>query len=193
MRATLACQVAGGILGGDKDFIKTTFNSSYYLSLFSGHILGFRFRAGTAQPYGDTEIVPVYERFFLGGANTIRGFRYREVGPQGIDPRTGLPNSEPVGGDSMMMASVEYTFPIIEMVRGAVFYDVGNVWTDKDWELEDRIFSGDWFKTLNSGAGIGLRLYLPIGPIKLDYGWPLVTDGWNDTGGWFHFNISYAF
>lgn len=193
MRATLACQVAGGILGGDKDFVKTTFDSSYYLSFFSGHILGFRFRAGTAQPYGDTEIVPVYERFFLGGANTIRGFRYREVGPQGIDPRTGLPNSEPVGGDSMMMASVEYTFPIIEMVRGALFYDVGYVWTDKDWELEDRVFSGEWFQSLNSGAGFGLRLYLPIGPIKLDYGWPLVTDGWNDTGGRFHFNIGYAF
>ncbi|MDP8235792.1 MAG: outer membrane protein assembly factor BamA, partial [Candidatus Erginobacter occultus] len=193
MRATLASQVAGGIFGGDKDFIKTTFNSSYYLSIFSGHILGFRLRAGTVQPYGDTEIVPVYERFFLGGANTIRGFRYREVGPQGIDPRTGLPNNEPVGGDSMMMGSVEYTFPIIEMVRGAIFYDVGNVWTDKDWELEDQVFSGDWFKSLNSGAGIGLRLYLPIGPIKLDYGWPLVTDGWNDTGGRFHFNIGYAF
>ncbi len=193
MRATLACQVAGGILGGDKDFVKTTFDSSYYLSIFPGHILGFRLRAGTAQTYGDTEIVPVYERFFLGGANTIRGFRYREVGPQGTDPRTGLPNSEPVGGDSMMMGSVEYTFPIIEMVRGALFYDVGNVWTDKDWELEDRVFSGEWFKSLNSGAGIGLRLYLPIGPIKLDYGWPLVTDGWNDTGGRFHFNIGYAF
>ncbi len=193
MRATLACQLAGGILGGDKDFIKTTFNGSYYLSIFPGHILGFRFRAGTAQPYSDTENVPAYERFYLGGANTIRGFRYREVGPQGIDPRTGQPNSEPVGGDSMMMASVEYTFPIIEMVRGAFFYDVGNVWSDKDWELEDRIFSGDWFKSLNSGAGFGLRLYLPIGPIKLDYGWPLTTDGWNDTGGRFHFNIGYAF
>lgn len=193
MRATLDCQVAGGIFGGDKDFIKTNFDSSYYLSIFSGHILAFRFRAGTAQPYGDTEIVPVYERFFLGGANTIRGFRYREVGPQGIDPQTGLPNGEPVGGDSMMMASVEYTFPIIEMVRGAFFYDVGDVWSDKDWELENPIFSDRWFKTLNSGAGIGLRLYLPIGPIKLDYGWPLVTDGWNDTGGRFHFNIGYAF
>lgn len=193
MRATLACQVAGGFLGGDRDFIKTTFDSSYYVSIFPGHILGFRFRAGTAQAYGDTDIVPVYERFFLGGANTIRGFRFREVGPQGIDPETGQPNREPVGGDSMMMASAEYTFPIINMVRGAIFYDVGNVWAEKDWERDERIFTGDWFKGLNSGAGIGLRLYLPIGPIKLDYGWPLVYEDWNKTSGRFHFNIGYAF
>jgi len=193
MRATLSCRVAGGIFGGDKDFIKTIFDSSYYLSIFPGHILGFRYRAGTAQTYGDTDIVPVYERFFLGGANTIRGFRYREVGPQGTDPRTGLPNGEPVGGDSMMMASVEYTFPIIEMVRGAFFYDVGNVWTDKDWELDEPLFSGSWFKSLQSGAGFGVRLYLPIGPIKLDYAWPLVYEDWNKTGGRFHFNIGYAF
>jgi len=193
MRSTLACQVAGGILGGDKEFIKTTFNSSYYLSIFPGHVLGFRYRAGTAQSYGNTDIVPVYERFFLGGANTIRGFRYREVGPEGIDPQTGLPNGEPVGGDSMMMASVEYTFPIIEMVRGAFFYDVGNVWTDRDWELDDPLFSDRWFRSLQSGAGFGLRLYLPIGPIKLDYAWPLVCEDWNKTGGRFHFNIGYAF
>lgn len=192
-RASLACQVAGGIFGGDKDFIKTTLDLSHYISIFSGHILGFRYRAGTAQSYSDTDIVPVYERFFLGGSNTIRGFRYREVGPQGIDPRTGLPNGEPVGGDSMMMASVEYTFPIFEMVRGAFFYDVGNVWTDKDWELEEPVFSGDWFRSLQSGAGFGLRLYLPIGPIKLDYAWPLVDEDWNKTGGRFHFNIGYAF
>ena len=193
MKNTLACQVAGGVLGGAKDFIKTTFDTSFYVSIFEGHILGFRYRAGTAQPYDDTDMVPVYERYFLGGANTIRGFRYREIGPEGTDPRTGLPNGDPVGGDSMMMGSVEYTFPIIEMVRGALFCDIGNVWAAKDWELNDPIFGEQWFRNLQSGAGIGLRLYLPIGPIKLDYGWPLHTDGWNDTGGRFHFNIGYAF
>ena len=63
----------------------------------------------------------------------------------------------------------------------------------KDWELDDPAFGAQWFKNLQAGAGFGLRLYLPIGPIKLDYGWPLHTDGWNDTGGRFHFNIGYAF
>ena len=193
MKNTLAVQLAGGVLGGDKEFIKTTFYSSAYHSLFEGYIIGLRYRAGTAQPYGDTEIVPVYERFFLGGANTIRGFRYREVGPQGIDPRTGLPNGDPIGGDSMMMGSVEFTFPIYDMIRGVLFCDIGNVWSAKNWEMDDPVFSGQWFKNLQAGAGFGLRLYLPIGPIKLDYGWPLHTDGWNDTGGRFHFNIGYAF
>jgi len=193
MKNTLACQVAGDVLGGDKDFIKTTFYTSAYYSIFDGYIFGIRYRAGTAQPYDDTDIVPVYERFYLGGANTIRGFRYREVGPQGIDPRTGLPNGDPVGGDSMMMGSVEFTYPIYDMIRGAFFCDIGNVWAAKDWELDDPAFGAQWFKNLQAGAGFGLRLYLPIGPIKLDYGWPLHTDGWNDTGGRFHFNIGYAF
>lgn len=193
MKNTLSSQVAGGVLGGDKDFIKTTFYTSAYYSIFKGYIFGFRYRAGTAQPYDDTDIVPVYERFYLGGANTIRGFRYREIGPQGIDPRTGLPNGDPVGGDSMMFGSVEFTYPIYDMIRGAFFCDIGNVWATKDWQLDDTAFSGQWFKNLQAGAGFGLRLYLPIGPIKLDYGWPLHTDGWNDTGGRFHFNIGYAF
>ncbi|MCX6348783.1 MAG: outer membrane protein assembly factor BamA [Candidatus Aureabacteria bacterium] len=196
VNATINCEVAGGILGGDKDFVKTIFSGSLYYSIFEGHILGFRVMAGSAQPYSDTEIVPVYERFFLGGANSIRGFRYREVGP--YDTLT----DDPIGGDSMVLGSVEYTFPIWEnTIRGALFFDIGNVWVDDTWSVVQPgdppmdVFSNPWLKSLNSAAGIGLRLYLPIGPIKLDYGWPLRSgpDGWNDAGGRFNFNIGYAF
>ncbi|HOO77445.1 MAG TPA: outer membrane protein assembly factor BamA [bacterium] len=197
----LACELAGGVLGGSKDYVKTTYDFSYYLELWwPTWVLAFKMRAGTASAYGDTDVVPIYERFYLGGGNSIRGFRYREVGPFYQDPDDG--DYEPIGGDSMLMGTFELTFPIIEMVRGALFCDIGNVWVDSQWTEEGvgwpatedfDILSGDWFKTLNSGAGIGLRLYLPIGPIKLDYGWPLRTgpDGWNDTGGRFHFNIGY--
>lgn len=190
MKTTLSCEIAGGALGGDEEYVKTTFSNSFYQSIFPGHILCFRFMGGAAQPYGDSDMVPVFEKFYLGGANTIRGFRYREVGP--FDPVT----EEPIGGDSMLFASVEYTFPIVgDTIRGALFCDIGNVWADKDWDDEVRIFENEWLKGLNSGAGIGVRLYLPIGPLKFDYGWPLRTgpDGWNDTGGRFHFNIGYAF
>ncbi len=206
MKNTLSFEVAGGMMGGDKEFTKTNFSSSFYQTIIPGHILGFRFRMGTARAYGGTEEVPVYERFYLGGANTIRGFRYREVGPRQIDPNTGEFEDNPRGGDSMIMGSVEYTFPIWDMIRGAVFFDIGNVWMDNLWEdtdtgQTDKFLGNRWLKSLNSGAGIGLRLYLPIGPIKLDYGWPIVAGppdegesrGWNDTGGRFHFNIGYAF
>jgi outer membrane protein insertion porin family len=196
VNTSLTCEVAGGILGGDKDFTKTIFSGSLYYSIFQGHILGFRLMAGSAQPYGDTEVVPVYERFFLGGANSIRGFRYREVGP--FDPVT----EDPIGGDSMLLGSVEYTFPIWEnTIRGALFFDIGNVWVDDSMQVVQPgdepldILSDPWLKSLNSAAGFGLRLYLPIGPIKLDYGWPLRwgPDRWNDAGGRFNFNIGYAF
>lgn len=203
MRNDLECELAGGPFGGDKDFVKTTYNFSFYRELWwEKWVLAFKFRAGTASTYGDTDILPVYERFYLGGGNTIRGFKYREVGPFYIPEGKTISDAEPIGGNSMAVGTVELTFPIIDMVRGAFFCDIGNVWVNDAWTengvgypdaVESSVFSQEWFETLNSGAGFGLRLYLPIGPIKLDYGYPLRTgpEGWNATGGRFHFNIGY--
>lgn len=182
LRTSLSSEIAGGWLGGDRDYVKTQFSNAFYHSVFPGHILSFRFRIGTAQPYGDTEEIPYSEKFFLGGANTIRGFRYREVGP--FDPET----KSPLGGDSMMLGTAEYTFPIYGIVRGAVFYDIGNVWEGRSWDDS----SGNGF---NAGAGVGIRLFTPIGPLQFDYAWPVRTGpgGWNDTGGRLHFNLGYFF
>ncbi len=206
MRNNLSCELAGGPFGGDQDFVKTSYDFSVYQELFwEKWVLAFKFRAGTISTYGDTEVMPVYDRFYLGGGNTIRGFRYREVGPYYQDEDG---DYQPIGGNSMLMGTVEFTFPIIGgeigSVRGALFLDAGNLWVDSTWEdngigypetASSRIFTRDWFDTINSSAGFGLRLYLPIGPIKLDYGYPLRTgpDGWNDSGGRFHFNIGYEF
>ena len=76
-----------------------------------------------ASAYGSTNDVPIYERFFAGGANTIRGYKERAVGPRD----TG--NDEPVGGDAILVGNAEVTFPLYEkMLKGAVFFDIGNVW-----------------------------------------------------------------
>lgn len=190
VRTTLSTEIAGGWLGGDRDYVKTQFSNVFYHSVFPGHVVSLLFRIGTVQPYGDTEQVPFSEKFFLGGGNTIRGFRYREVGP--FDPETKIP----LGGDSMMRATAEYTFPIagdprapFGQLRGAFFYDIGNVWEGRSWH------DADGGNSFNAGAGLGLRWFSPIGPLQLDYAWPVKTGpgGWNDTGGRLHFNLGYMF
>ncbi len=127
--------------------------------------------------WGDDDRVPIFNRLYLGGANNLRGFDYRDVGPK--DER-----GEPVGGLSMARLTAEYTFPIIPRVRGAIFYDLGIVSSDS-WDFG----GGD----LNSDVGAGLRLDLPIGPIRLDFGYPLQSDEFNDSTGRFNFNIGYQF
>jgi outer membrane protein insertion porin family len=108
----------------------------------------------------------------------LRGFRYRDVGPKDED-------GEPVGGQTLARFTVEFTFPIVESVRGALFYDIGFVNRDA-WDFN----TGSY----NSDVGIGLLLELPaVGPIRIDYGIPLQADEFNDSGGKFQFNVGYKF
>ncbi len=125
----------------------------------------------------DGSNVPIFERTFLGGANNLRGFKYRDVGPKDA-------TGEPLGGGSSWFLTTELTFPIVERVRGAVFYDVGAV------DSGSFAFGGG----TNSDYGIGLRLNLPIfGPLKLDYGIPMQGDSFNDDGGRFNISVDYKF
>ena len=126
--------------------------------------------------WGSGDQVPIFERLFLGGSNNLRGFPFREVGPQDE-------NGEPTGGQSMARATFEWTFPIIEKARGALFYDMGFVNSDA-WSFG--------FNHMASDIGIGIRLDLPIGPLRLDYGYPVMRDGYNG-GGHFNFNVGYQF
>lgn len=120
--------------------------------------------------------VPIFDRVFLGGANNLRGFDFRDVGPRDSV-------GEPLGGLTSGFASVEVTMPIIEKVRGALFYDVGMV-SEDEFSFDGDVYS-DW--------GIGLRLFLPVGPIRLDYAFPINSDEFNDSSGRFNFNIGYRF
>lgn len=172
-------EVAGGPFGGDKDFNKFFALASQYIPLFAKGVLQLEIRAGVAQPFGDQEKVPIYERFYAGGANTIRGYEERSVGP--IDPTT----SDPLGGEALLVANIEYTVPLLEFIKGALFIDSGNVWP----EASD--FASGGFKT---GVGFGVRIKTPIGPLKLDYGIPLTKQpGKEDREGRFHFSMSHGF
>jgi outer membrane protein insertion porin family len=155
---TANSDIAGGAFGGDKDFFKLQMRGSRYFGLWRKSVLEFRTRLGVADSYGDTDDVPIYERFFAGGAYTIRGYEERMVGP--LDSVS----NDPLGGNSLLIGNIEYTYPLFDFLRLAGFYDVGNIWP----KISDIGSSG--FK---SGVGLGLRIKTPIGPIRLDYGIPL--------------------
>ena len=170
---------AGGGLGGDKDFYRIQGRGSYYIPFKFKSVLELRLRAGIVDAYGDSEKVPIFERFFSGGARSIRGYDERQVGP--LDSSTG----DPVGGEGLLTANIEYTIPIVDFVKLAAFLDSGNV-----WEKAADLASGD-FKT---GAGLGLRVKTPIGPVNLDYGYPLNDEpGEEGKSGKFYFSVSRGF
>ena len=171
---------AGGVFGGDKDFIRGTASASYYHTFFEKFVLELRGRAGWANAYGNSDEIPVYERFYAGGANTIRGYKERRVGPR--DPGS----DEPIGGETILLGNAEVTFPIYEKImKGAIFYDVGNVWR----RAEDFIVGGNY----KSGAGIGVRVKTPLGPVRVDYGYPLVKNFQDEKTGEFYFSMSRGF
>jgi len=175
-RVTFSPMIAGGFLGGDTQIYAFDLEGSQYFHLPKDTILLINGEISTVSQWGSGNQVPIYERLFLGGSNNLRGFPFREVGPQDE-------NGEPVGGQSMARATFEWTFPIIEKARGAVFYDMGFV-NSSAWSFG--------FNHMASDIGIGLRLDLPIGPLRLDYGYPVMRDGYNG-GGHFNFNVGYQF
>ncbi|MCM8773551.1 MAG: outer membrane protein assembly factor BamA [Candidatus Omnitrophica bacterium] len=172
-------QVTGGFLGGDKDFLSYFSRLSLYYSLLKKSVIELRLRLGLADPFSNTDKVPIYRRFFAGGSSTIRGYNERKVGP--IDPIT----EDPIGGEAMFVGNIEYTYPLIDILKVATFFDTGNVWSKRS-----DIFSGGF----KSSVGAGIRVKTPLGPINLDYGWPLnLEPGEEGKEGKFHFSISRGF
>ncbi len=178
--------ISGGPLGGDvQDYGISLEASKYFLLpwdiifLIKGEIaLVDGWGGGSSnQDDGYGNGVPIFDRLYLGGANNLRGFDFRDVGPVDVD-------DNPIGGNSLGYVTFEVTFPIMSRVRGAVFSDIGFV------------NSGSYdFSTSNVNAdiGFGLRLDLPIGPIRVDYGYPVIHDTFNGPPGKFNFNIGYQF
>ncbi|MFH1857960.1 MAG: outer membrane protein assembly factor BamA [Candidatus Omnitrophota bacterium] len=177
--ASGSIHMAGGPLGADRDFFKYFVSNTVFLTPFRAQqVLSLKLRAGVIHAYDDTEKVPIFERFFAGGTNTIRGYEEREVGPK--DASSG----DPIGGEGFLVGNVEYTFPIVAILKGAVFYDVGGVWSK----------TGDFGqKDYRSGAGVGIRIKTPLGPVSLDLGVPLNPDSTQKDTPRFHFNISRGF
>jgi outer membrane protein insertion porin family len=122
--------------------------------------------------------VPISERFFTGGHDTIRGFKRDTVGPK--DPSTGLPT----GGQAMIIANLEYRYPIWRLLVGDVFYDTGTVFP----RASDMFDLGE----LRHVLGLGLRLETALGAIRLEYGWKVDRKP-EETPGELYLSIGNAF
>ena len=178
-KVDLGASISGGFLGGDVDTYTISGSGTKHWNLLWDTILTARGSFAVVDGYGDTDVPPIFERQFLGGARDVRGFEFRDIGPR--DANSG----ETLGGSTSLFASLELTFPVTEKVRGAVFYDLGFVNEDA-WD-----FGGS---DLASDVGVGLRLDLPIGPLAVDYAVPLSTpDDESDNGGQFNFYLNYQF
>jgi outer membrane protein insertion porin family len=180
-RTELSGELAGGPLGGETDFYRLELRSAWYFrGLSRGHVLELTGRIGVVESYGDSVSVPLFDRWYLGGLYTLRGFDYREVGPKDA-------TGEPIGGNTYWFGSIEYSVPIIERLRFAVFYDIGMVYQDA-YSFTDVSGSGSY----NDNFGFGVRLNLPIGPLRLDYGIPINSDRFNESSGQFQFGVGYT-
>jgi outer membrane protein insertion porin family len=153
---SLFIQNAGGPLGGDNYFVKVLAQTSWFFPLPLSTTLNLRGQAGVISPYG-RKTLPIYEKFFVGGINTVRGFEYGTAGPVDI-------NDEPIGARKMVVFNTELIFPISREIglKGALFFDVG-----KGFDRWSQI------TPLRFGAGPGVRWYSPFGPIHIDFGFNL--------------------
>ena len=154
-RASL--ETAHPALGGSVEFTKAELSTSWFFSWLPPTVFAVSGRLGLAGPFGGTQSLPIQDRFFTGGSTSVRGFPENRLGPRDAA-------GNPVGGEALAVLSAEWRFPLWRWVSGAVFIDAGTVTP----EVDDLSFSA--FK---SGAGAGLRVATPVGPIRFDAAYAL--------------------
>jgi outer membrane protein insertion porin family len=155
---TVSTEVAGGFFGGTRSFVKHLGNSSWFYPVFWDTSVMLHGAIGYAEGI-EGKTLPIDERFFVGGMNTVRGFDSRSLGP--ID-ESGIV----IGGNKELIFNVEYLFPLAKDagLRGVIFYDAGNAFGEnEDYDIEN----------LRTSAGYGVRWYSPIGPLRLEWGYNL--------------------
>ena len=185
--------VAGGGLGGDVQDYGLSLEAKKYFPLPWDMILLTKGAVAVVNPWGGGSTPPpIFDELYLGGANDMRGFVFREVGPKDQ-------YGNPIGGNTSVYGTAEITFPIIPRLRGAFFWDVGYV-NASSWNFSPSTTTSvgaNGLNTtsggLNADVGIGARIELPIGPIRIDWGYPVKSDDWNNSSGQFNFNVGYTF
>lgn len=214
-RLELDLTTAGGPLGGNFQYNKIESRNLIHFPISTWHsqTIGFLIRAGVVKESGDSEFVPIEERFYLGGPNTLRGFEFRDVSPKSglvpLDPEladSGIGRRPfEIGGKTYGMFSAEYTIGFTEGFHGAIFYDGGFVNKAAGDFSMDRVeaygeFLGEqvllgWNNSgWNDNVGVGIRISVMGTPLRLDYAIPLTTSGdpsfgGNDEGAQFNFTF----
>jgi outer membrane protein insertion porin family len=200
----LRVDLAGGFLGGDNDFYTLNTSLQGYWTKGAKVVVALRARVGFADAYGASKDrgVPVENRYFTGGGNSVRGFEENSLGPTDqLSAAEGDPAPIVVGGRLLLLGNAEARFPVPYFSRfrfsGAVFADAGNVWRSLgSLDFENFRFAASredvTEKDCRYSVGIGLRYNTPVGPIRLDFGVPVKRDA-SDKFGRFHLSLGHIF
>jgi outer membrane protein insertion porin family len=150
-------EVAGGPFGGDNQFVRGVVTYGRFFPFKWDTVFFVRGTAGTVQPYSGS-VVPIYDNFFVGGINTVRGFEYGTAGPVDI-------TDTPIGGQNELFFNFEWIFNIYKGagLKGLVFFDAGHGFNNNT----------GWFNGIRTAAGFGIRWLSPMGPIRLELGFNL--------------------
>jgi outer membrane protein insertion porin family len=169
---------AGNPFGGDIAFSKVTAESGWYFPLFRGTVFHARGEGGWVRE-NSGGVLPIYERFYLGGIGSLRGFDWHDLSP--VDK-----NGAEIGGNKYLLANFEFIFPLIKQagLMGVGFFDTGASWNNgEDARLDE----------FRESAGGGLRWFSPVGPIRLEYGFVLDKEPWETNEGKWEFTMGQTF
>ncbi|HQA03772.1 MAG TPA: outer membrane protein assembly factor BamA [Thermodesulfovibrio thiophilus] len=168
-------KLSNEFFGSELNFLKSSFYVNKYTELIRGLVLATSLRGGWAWLYGTTDYLPIYERYFLGGRDTVRGYDQNTLGPRN--------NRQPTGGNAFLMGNLELRTSLGKNFFLVNFLDFGNVWkraSDVD------------ATNIKYTTGAGLRYKTPIGPLRIDYGYKLNRKA-GESRGEIHFSIGHAF
>jgi outer membrane protein assembly complex protein YaeT len=197
-QAFVGLQYAAAFLGGSVDFSRFTTGVRYFQPLGWDAVLGMRYTTGFIVPSGDTINVPLAERFFNGGENSVRSFKEQELGPKDE-------SNNPVGGMAFNTINIELRRRLTESLYGSLFADFGNVAPNRSrseqgkdaYRSQSSLISAtfnDYFSDMRPGFGVGLGYLLPIGPARVDWAFNPDADKKRDEDDWvLHFSIGMAF
>ena len=166
-------------LGGDIGFIKYIAETAWYQNLFLDLIGVFHAKGGYIAEGREDLLLPDYEKFYIGGIDTLRGFDRDDLSPRDA-------NGDLVGGDKMVVFNFELRYPIVKEagVVAAAFFDTGDVYAD-----DERLDLGN----LRQSAGLGFKWFSPMGPINLYYGWILDPEPTDSASGGWEFSMATSF
>ena len=197
-RIFASAEQADEFLGGEINLTRLTGGARYFYQLTRSTVIGARYTTGLIVPGRDEVTLPLSERFFNGGENTVRSFKESELGPQD-------PDGDPTGGYGFNVINIELRQRLIGNLIGTVFVDVGNIAPNRSrqeqgkppYDSRSDIISdtfNDFFKGFRPGVGFGFQYLLPVGPARIDFAFNPDYDADRDEDFFvFHFSVGTAF
>ncbi len=187
-------------------YFKTDFDYTLNLNLNPRHSFAFHAGLGVGVPYGNSKVLPFEKRFYAGGANSVRGWGVRTLGPGSYDSRNSMDNFINQCGDIRLDLNLEYRAKLFWVIEAGLFIDGGNIWTIRDYENQPGgVFKfNEFYKQIALAYGAGIRLDFSFFILRFDLGmkaynpamnqerWPLIHPNWNRDAS-FHFSVGYPF